>query len=73
MKYLPALPLVSWKASTITIVEKTPDSRLTAIGVPQRLEKMPKKRGARAVEAGDGLRAVGAHDPRRPAREQRPG
>src|SRR3954451_10649509 len=46
VKYLAELPLVSWNASTITIVEKTPDRMLTAIGVPHRLEKVPNQRGA---------------------------
>ena len=45
VKYLSALP-VSWKARTMTIVENTPDSRLTVIGVPQRAEKWPNERGA---------------------------
>ena len=34
VKYLLALPPVSWKASTMTIVEKTPERTLTTIGVP---------------------------------------
>src|SRR4051794_3467368 len=45
VKYLFALP-VSWNASTITIVENTPERMFTTTGVPQRAEKYPNERGA---------------------------
>ena len=44
-KYLPESPLVNVKAATKNTVEITPEARFTAIGVPQRPEKVPSQRG----------------------------
>src|SRR5580658_5031194 len=46
VKYFAALPLVSVSARIRTPVETTPESRLTPIGVPRRLEKYPSALGA---------------------------
>jgi hypothetical protein len=46
LKYLAALPLVSVSVRTRTMVDTTPETRFTTIGVPRRLEKYPNARGA---------------------------
>ena len=45
LKYFSALPPESWKASTMTIVETTPERKLTTIGVPYLRENVPRTRG----------------------------
>src|SRR5262245_29563392 len=46
LKYLAVLPLVRVRVRTSTMVDTTPETRFTTIGVPRRLEKYPKARGA---------------------------
>src|SRR5690348_15969732 len=46
LKYFAVLPLVSVRVRTRTMVETTPETRFTTIGVPRRLEKYPNARGA---------------------------
>ena len=72
MKYLPASPLVSCEREHHH--DRREDARQQVHGdrrAPALGEDAEEARRA-AVEAGDGLRAVGAHDPRRAARQQRP-
>src|ERR1700746_3523833 len=46
LKYFAVLPLVSVRVRMRTMVETTPETRFTTIGVPRRFEKYPTARGA---------------------------
>src|SRR5438874_8472211 len=44
-KYLFESPCDSWNAATMTTVERMPERRLAAIGVPNLAENLPRMRG----------------------------
>ena len=69
-KVAEALPFAILAAATKTIVEITPERKLTLTGVPSFAEKRAEDARPGAVVAGHGLAAVGAHQPRAGARDE---